>query len=131
MLTDEEKAKIRRYLGWSARWAQFDRALTGSLSAIEVFPAEVDLLREDLAECVRLDAAIVAAETRLKATSVGPIDLNAGEIGALRDRGRTHVARIAGTLGVEVKRDAFGSTLPTTSAGPWGQTGGGNAQRQG
>jgi hypothetical protein len=91
----------------------------------------VALLLVQLAEVQRIEAAIAAAETRLKASKVGPIDLNSGEIGALRDRGRTHVGRMATALGVAVRSDAFGSTLPSSQATPWGPSGGGNAQRQG
>jgi len=130
-LTGTQKAKIRKYLGWSARFVQFDRALDGAFEAIATTPEQEAEVVIDLDECIRLDAAIVAAEARLKATSVGPIDLNGGEIGALRARGRTHVGRIATALGVEVREDSFGPDLPRFRAGPWGPSGGGNQQRHG
>lgn len=130
-LTGVQKARIRKYLGWSARFGQFDRAMEGALEAISVDPDQEAEVLADLTECIRIDAAIAAAESRLKATKVGPIDLNQGEIGQLRNRGRTHVGRIATALGVEVREDAFGPDLPRFRAGPWGPHGGGNAQRQG
>lgn len=110
----------------------FDRALTGSFERIASFPEDEALVRANLAEVVRLDVAIAAAESRLKARVVGPITLNPGEVDALRDRARTFAFRIARALGVEVRGDAFDADKPSARATPWGMSGGGgNAQRQG
>jgi hypothetical protein len=131
--TDDNKARIRMYLGYQARFAQFDSVLERALSALDgaEFAAEQALVLEHLAECIRIDAAIVTAERRIKARTVGTIGLNGREIEDLRDRGRTEVARMARALGVPVRGDAFGQTLEAKSASPWGAVGGGNQQRQG
>lgn len=123
--TDAEKAEIRLYLGWQARWAAFDGALERAVNAIGSGPylAEENQAREILAELRRIDAALVGAEKRLKARNVGPIALNARELGDLRDRGRTFVGRLARLLGVEPKGDAFGADSFNRA--------GGNYQRQG
>lgn len=129
--TPTERTQIRTYLGWSARFAQFDGALARSFSAMETLPEDEAQVRLELAECLRIDAAIKAAEARFKADKVGTLELNRREIDQLRSNGRMHVGRIATTLGVEVKSDAFGADAPRFRAGPWGGIGGGNAQRQG
>jgi hypothetical protein len=127
-LTSAQKFSIRKYLGWSQRFFQTDSALEMALSAIDNdVDASADVLA-NVVECVRLDTAIVAAERRLKAASVGPIDLNASEIEQLRDRGRQMVGRIASVLGVEVRNDVFSSDLPSSRATSLGMVGGGNRQ---
>lgn len=130
-LTEDQKSQIRMYTGWQGRWAQFDGALERAFSAIQTSPSEELIVTTALAECIRIDAAIVAAERRIKADAVGPIKLNSKEIDQLRERGRTHVARIARCFGIEVRGDSFGPSLPSERSGPWGLTGGGNVQRQG
>lgn len=130
-LTAQEQAQVRQYLGWSARWAQFDGALVRSFSAIGSFPEDEALVRANLAECLRIDAALEAAEKRLKANKVGTIELNRAEMNSLREQGEMYLGRIAACLGVEVRESAFRPDAPRFRAGPWGITGGGNAQRHG
>lgn len=131
--TLDEQAQIRMYLGWQARWSQFDNALERALASVGggSFPAEENQARVALAELVRLDAAIVVAERRIKASAVGSITLNEGEIEMLRARGRTFVGRLARVMGVDVKGDAFGPDVPRFQASPWGPSAGGNEQMQG
>lgn len=127
-LTSAQKFSIRKYLGWSQRFFGTDSALEMALSAIDNdADASADVLA-NVTECVRIDAAIVAAERRLKASSVGPIDLNAAEIAQLRDRGAQMVGRIASVLGVEVRNNVFSSDLPSSRATSFGMAGGGNRQ---
>lgn len=130
-LTDDQKFQIRLYMGWSARFHQFDSALEQALAALETTPAEQAGVLGFVAECQRVDAAITAAETRLKATTVGTIDLNGAEINQLRDRGRQFVGRIASVLGVEVRNDVFSGNAPSSRATVGGMAGGGNWQMQG
>lgn len=129
--TAEEKARIRMYLGWSARFGQTDTGLEGAMSAVETQPAEEELVREHLTELARVDAAIKASESRFKAAAVGPIQLNRGELSQLRSRGTERVARLATLLGVEVRNNPFASDLPRWRAGYNGPMGGGNSQMQG
>ncbi len=128
-LSGAQKIQIHAFLGWSGRWAQVDGDLTRSLASDDMdadSEAYVVVLLTDLA---RLDTAITAAESRLKASVVGSIQLNAREISQLRDRARQAVGRLATHLGVEVRSDAFGAGK-SYNANPW-RRGGGNAQRQG
>ena len=131
VLDSVERAKVRQYLGWSGRWAQFDSALARAFSALEAQTDETDLVRANLAELERIDTALTAAESRLKADQVGTIKLNRGELTSLCNRGRLFVGRIATTLGIEVREDAFAADAPRFRAGPWGAVGGGNQQRHG
>lgn len=123
--TATELSEIRMYLGWQARWAAFDGALERGMAAIGFveFQAEEDRAREVLVQLRRIDAAITSAEGRLKARTVGSIQLNGREIEDLRNRGRTFVGRLARILGVEVRGDAFGASMPSVD--------GGNYQRHG
>lgn len=130
-LTEDQKFKIRLYLGWSERFHQHDSALEQAMSALETRPPAEAGVVSLLAECERIDADITAAEKRLKASSVGPATLNGQEINQLRDRGRQFVGRIASILGVEVRNDVFSGALPTTRATAGGMVGGGNRQMHG
>lgn len=130
-LTDAEKATIRMYMGWSARFAQTDTALERAMSAIEGMPADLDLLRVHLTELARIDAAIEACEARFKADQVGSITLSQTELSRLRSRGAERVGRMATMLGVEVKDNPFSPDLPRWRAGRTGPIGGGNEQMHG
>jgi hypothetical protein len=130
-LTEDQKFHIRLYMGWSERFHQFDSGLEQALSALETRPSAETGVVALIAECVRVDTALVAAEKRLKASEMGPITLNGGEINQLRDRGREFVGRIASILGVEVRNDVFSGGLPSARASADGMVGGGNRQMQG
>jgi hypothetical protein len=130
-LTDEQKFKVRLYTGWSERFHQFDSALEHAIAAVENHPAAETGVIALIAECERIDTAITAAEGRLKATTVGSIELNGAEIEQLRDRGRQFVARIATILGIDVRNDVFSGQLPSSRASVHGMSGGGNWQVQG
>lgn len=130
-LTEDQKFQVRLYMGWSERFHQHDSALEQAMSALETRASAQAGVITMLAECVRIDAAVTAAESRIKAMSVGPIELNNGEINQLRDRGRQYVCRIASILGVEVRNDVFSGGLPSDRASAFGMVGGGNRQMQG
>ena len=132
--TATERTTIRMYLGWSARFLQFDDALERAMDAVGANPdtSTQTQIQGFLTEAARIDTAITAAEARLKAAKVGSIELNAAEIEQLRGRGRQNVARIARAFGVEVRGDAYGETLPTDQASAVGMIGaGGGYQLQG
>lgn len=128
-LTEEERNQVHMYLGWSGRWAQFDGDLTRALNAADNDAASLVYIRAQLDELARLDTAIEAAESRLKASVVGSITLNGAEIRQLADRARMFVGRLATHLGVEVRSDAYGRGK-SYMANPW-RRGGGNYQRHG
>lgn len=129
---EAEKVEIRSFMGWAERFFQFDSELEQAISAIETKPAAEAKVRIHLAEFVRIDAAIVAAESRFKAKKVGSIELTMGdELMRLRSRGRQEVGRMASLFGVEPKHDVYAGYLPSRRASRWGQAGGGNYRMQG
>jgi hypothetical protein len=110
--TSAQKASIRRYMGWSARFHQVDTALEQAMSAVEGEPhdATYDLIDGWLAQLADINTRITDAYGRLKAKVVGSITLPGhDEIGMLRSEGRRIVGQMAATFGVEVRHDAFSS----------------------
>lgn len=108
-LTDTQKAKIRQYLGWSARYHTNDDALEKAMVTIGDLPEDEARVTAALTVLETLDTELTEARGRLKASVVGSITLNANEIAWLRSEGRRVVKRIAAILGVEIRSDAFGS----------------------
>ena len=130
--TATQRGQIRQYLGWSARYLQTDDALERAMNAVDGDAVTETQVVGHLTEAARVDAAIQAAESRLKASKVGTIELNAAEIDQLRDRGRQNIARMARAFGVEVRGDAYSGALPTDQASATGMyPGGGGYQLQG
>jgi len=122
-LTETERAEIRMYLGWSARFHQFDNELEGAMNALDD-PAKADTLAlfqnplagsppGFLAVLRDIDAKILAAHGRLKADVVGSIKLNRREAKQLYKEGKRITSRMARTLGVEVIHNVWDGTLPT------------------
>lgn len=130
--TDTQKAQIRMYLGWGARYLQTDDALRRAYDSVGALggPDQV-LVEAQLTECARVDGLLQSAEARIKASKVGPIELNAMELDQLRDKGRMAVGRMARIFGVEVRGDAFSPGLPTERATIFGLQGGDGYQLQG
>jgi len=129
--TDDEKTRIREYLGWSARFGQTDTALERAMSAIETQPSDLARTRDHLTELARIDAAITACEARFKADNVGSIKLNPRELSQLRSRGAERCARLARLFAVEQRGGPF-SPAPSAWRGSFsGPIGGGNSQMQG
>lgn len=127
--TSAQRAKIRWYLGWSARFHQFDSRLEQAMNAVDSEPTDDTsaLIIANLTAMDALNTSIVAAYQRLKATKVGSIDLPGGmEIGMLRSEGRRLTGQVASTLGVEVRHDVWSGTGNKSFAGPDGLSVGGN-----
>ncbi len=110
--TEPEKVKIRFYLGWSARFHQFDSSLEQAISAVEAEADTEAFVRDDL--LVALDdvrTKLTDAHSRLKALKVGSIDLpKANEVMLLRAEGARHANSLAATMGVSVRHNIFGSS---------------------
>ena len=131
-LTEAERVQVRLYMGWSARFFQFDSELEQAMNALDSKPDTEALIQTLITECQRIDTEITAAESRFKAAAVGTIKLTMGnELALLRSRGRQFSGRMASTLGVEVRHDVWSGSAPTGRASRWGMSGGGNYQRQG
>ena len=98
--SEEQKASIRRYMGWSGRFFNdFDTQLENAISSIETRPETEALIVENLATLDQLQVEIVGARTRLKARAVGSIQLPRGdEIAILRSEGRRAVSDMAAPL---------------------------------
>lgn len=109
-LTNSQKADIRLYLGWSARFLQVDSQLEGAIAAVQNDAAHEAQLTALLVEVANIDTKLKAAYPRLQASKVGSIELNSGEIGMLRSEGRRFVGRMASVLGVDVRNDVFSGT---------------------
>lgn len=135
--TNTEMTAIRDYLGWTARFTQFDSALERAFAFVGNLTAGGDASIEDqirtlLGKVQNIETQIDSATARFAADQVGSIKLNRNEIRQWADRGQAYIGRIARLLGVDAKGYAFRADMPTFQAGPWGPAaGGGNPQRQG
>jgi hypothetical protein len=129
ILSTAQKARVRFYLGWSARFHQFDSRLEQAMSSLEASSIEdpdtlgqiTNLLTSDppglLAQLADVDARMAPAYVRLKAKKIASIELpEDGEIAMLRSEGRRYVGRLAALLGVEVRQDVFSGRLPRSFA---------------
>lgn len=125
-LTAAQKAEVRRWLGWPARFHQFDSRLENAMDALATEPEHEAQITNPLtgtppgilAELDDIDAKLRDAHKRIKASEVGNIKLNNGrEIAWLRREGRRHTRRLAALLGVERRVDVFGSGDVHTFAG--------------
>lgn len=128
-----EKASIRNYLGWNAKFVQFDSGLERAFVFVENLSGTGDTSAEDLArtllaKVVAIEVEIDATHSRFKADKVGPITLNRKEVTQLIERGEAYIGQLARVFGVEVKGYALRADLPKTHSSPWGPVGGGNEQ---
>jgi hypothetical protein len=131
--TAVERAKIRWYLGWSARFHQADSRLEQAMNAVdmETTDATHDLITAQLTAMDAIGTKITQAYDRLKALKVGSIDLPGhGEIGMLRSEGRRLGGQLAAALGVETRPDVWSGTGNKSFAG-WNGLEGGNTFRHG
>lgn len=126
--TSNDRARIRWYLGWSARFHQMDSRLEQAMNAVDMEPTDDTkaLITGNLAQMDTLmNTTIPAAYNRLKALKVGSIDLPAHkEIAMLRSEGRRLGGQIAACLGVETRHDVWSGAGNKSFAGPNGLEGG-------
>lgn len=116
-LSAAQKADIRLYAGWQARYLQIDSQLEGAMRAIELQPEHEAQITNPLtgtppgllAQLSDIDAKLRDAHGRLKASQVGSITLNPDELLSLRSEGRRLVKRLCSILGVPRGEDVFGS----------------------
>lgn len=132
--TDTQRANIRLYLGWSARFHQTDSRLEQAMSAVDMESsgATNTICVALLASLADIEAKLLDAHNRLKAMQVGSITLpGKNELGLLRSEGRRFAGKLAATLGVEVRHDVFSGSGPREFASADGNVGGGNFYRHG
>lgn len=116
-LSASQRADIRLYAGWQARYLQIDSALENAMNAIELQAAHEAQITNAitgsppglLALLKDIDAKLRDSHGRLKASVVGSITLNPAELYQLRSEGRRFVHRLCSILGVERGEDVFGS----------------------
>lgn len=133
--TNTEKAEIRKYLGWNARWVQFDSALERAFAFVDNQSTGGDTSSEDQARTLlgkiqTIENEIDSSRSRFKANRVGPIELNRAEVAQLIGRGESYIGQLARVFGVEVKGSALRPDMAFPQ-GPYGSGGGGSPQRQG
>jgi hypothetical protein len=131
--TDTQRAQIRLYLGWPARFWQMNSRLEQAMNAVESQAEEVTICTDLLTALVAHDARVTACYSRLKAMKVGSIELTGhGELLALRSEGRRLSGRLAATLAVDVQHDVWAGSGPKQFASSDGwQSGSDNTVRQG
>lgn len=130
-LTATQRADVRRYLGWSARFHQFDSRLEQAMNALDTEPEHelqvTDTLANNglLAALADIEQKLRDAHGRLRAMKVGSIDLTGfGEVQSLRMEGRRYAKTLASILGVEVRNDVFSSSRTMTFASHGGMMSG-------
>ena len=111
-LTEAQRVSIRFYLGWSARFHQFDSRLEQAMNAIDSMPTldtqtKIESLITDLDSLI---TKLKESYTRLKAMKLGSIVLpGQNEVALLRSEGRRNAEGLAAILGVEVRQNVFGA----------------------
>lgn len=120
-LTEAQRVQVRLFMGWSARFFQFDSELEQAMNSLDANPDTEAVIVTLIGECQRIDTAIVAAEGRFRADAVGSITLTQGrELELLRSRGRQFSGRIASVLGVPIRHDVWSGTGPKMTASRYG-----------
>ena len=126
-LTETQKAAVRRSLGWSARFHNFDSRLEQALSALDTEPEHeaqiTDTLENNgiLANIDDIQTKLRAAHSRLRANKVGSILLRQQEVSQLKSEGDRWVEDLARILGVPtINGGLFGGAQVRTFAGPSG-----------
>jgi hypothetical protein len=132
-LSEAQRVQIRFYLGWSARFHQFDSRLEQALNAVETLAdtqTQIEAVLTDLDDIV---TKLKASYDRIRAMKVASIELPGKlEIGLLRSEGRRNVGSLAAILGVEVRHDIFSAGSYRYFATHSGLiVGGGNTMLQG
>lgn len=133
VLSDAEVVRIRRFIGWADRFNNTDEALVRAIAAVNMRTDTTDEIRMLLERADGIERRIFGddegkstAVDRLKASQVGAITLNEGEIQALLDLGLMCSAQIARLLGVEVRGgNPWSTSIPTERAWYGGPAGGG------
>ena len=111
-LTEEEKASIRHHLGFfqvapsTSIFMGFPAATQTSFllepAMDHILDSGVGHIRDDIAECDRIECEIKDARFRLQAKSVEGIDLNPQELTQLKIEYAEWAKRLADDLGVPV-----------------------------
>ena len=123
-LTLQQRADVRRYLGWSAQFSQTDNALENAFDGLETQPEHETQVVSLLTEISDIRTKLLDSHNRLKAIKVGSIGLDTyrSELAALRDEGMRLTGELASIMGVERRHNIFGNGSPSRQ-GWYGPTG--------
>jgi len=124
-LTEAQRVLVRLYTGWQDGFGQFDSRLEQAMNHVdnraELLALVTNLTTDTppglLAQLASIDSKLFGAHGRLKASAVGSITLNPGELQALRSEGRRLVGRLCSILGIERGSDVFSGTAPGRAGG--------------
>lgn len=110
-LTGTERASIRRYLGYPARFHEWDTILEQAMNALDGTDDEA-VVRTELARCAAIDAELDALDGSIQdvVNAGSTIRLSpAQQLSVIRSRGRQAVARLSALFAVPIRSDAFGT----------------------
>lgn len=102
-----QKANIRFYLGYQDQFRDVNTSLESQMSAGAISAEAVTIVVGILASLAQVDADLIAARKRLKASKVGSIMLNSRELDMLKGEGGRFVGRLASIFGVRPLRDIY------------------------
>jgi hypothetical protein len=108
-LTPTEKARIRKLLGWGARFWQLYTRLENAMDAVEqTLPEETGQIQGILTQLTDIDAKISDALGTVGVTGVSTIHLDSDQgISHLKSEGRRLVEGIAVILQVDIKKNFY------------------------
>jgi hypothetical protein len=117
-LDGSQRAKVRKYLGYGARYQQAagdEQRLEAALDAIATEPYDEDEIVRELARCERVDEQIEKVFTTALAIQDGAISLRAAyQLQTVRSIGTQAAARIANLLGMPLRNGGgFATSGPT------------------
>lgn len=100
-LSDQQRAQVRKYLGWEARFHQVTPELEQALDVLGSLPGDEAEVLAELGKCQAVDAAMDKVLVTSMAISTGGVETRAAyQLQVLRSKGTGHAARIANMLGV-------------------------------
>jgi hypothetical protein len=111
--TATEKMRIRKLLGWGARFWQLETRLEQSMNAVEqTLPEETAEIQSILVALTDIDTKITDALGTVGVTNVDTIALEADQgIRHLRNEGRRLVEAISTILQVPIKRNYYSNSM--------------------
>lgn len=111
--TSAEKMRIRKLLGWGARFWQLETRLEQSMNAVEqTLPDETAEIQSILTQLTVIDGQITSALDTAGVTAVSSIHLDSDQgISHFRSEGRRLVEAIATILQVNIKKNYYGGTM--------------------
>jgi hypothetical protein len=114
-LSSAERAKVRKYLGWGARFFQVTTELEQAMDTLGTAPDDETEVREELLKCQEADEQMKKVFTTALAIQVGAIRSHAHyQLGLIRSMGTQAAARIASILEVPLKNGGgFSVSGPT------------------